>query len=53
MTLTNLGKKATVRTSINYRVPLRDRYVPGKLEPLQGALRPAISGLADRNTPPF
>jgi len=43
MTLTNLRKKDTIRTSINYRVPLWDRCVPGKQEP-------AFAGLADTCT---
>jgi hypothetical protein len=45
MTLTNLRKKDTIRTSINYCC------VPGKQEPLQGASRPAFAGLADTCTP--
>jgi hypothetical protein len=40
MTLTNPRNRATIRTSINYRVPLWDRCVPGKQEP-------AFVGLAD------
>ena len=40
MTLTNLRKKDTTRTLINYRVPLWDRCVPGKQEL-------AFIGLAD------
>jgi hypothetical protein len=45
MTSTNLRKKATIRTSINYRVSLWDRCVPGKQEP-------AFAGLADLKNPP-
>jgi len=45
MTLTNLRKKDTTRTLINYRVPLWDRCVPGKREP-------AFDGLADLQNPP-
>ena len=45
MTLTNPRNRATIRTSINYRVPLWDRWVPGKQEP-------AFVGLADLQNPP-
>jgi len=44
MTLTNPRNRATIRTSINYRVPLWDRCVPGKQEP-------AFAGLADLQNP--
>jgi hypothetical protein len=45
MTLKNPRNRATIRTSINYRVPLWDRCVPGKPEP-------AFAGLADLQNPP-
>jgi len=45
MTLTNPRNRATIRTSINYRVPLWDRCGPGKREP-------AFVGLADLQNPP-
>jgi hypothetical protein len=42
--MTNPGKGATIRTSINYIVPLWDRFMPGKTEP-------AFDGLVDLQNP--